>query len=42
MSLGYGHMFWTNWPLLEESKKFWRDTIEGFEWMLSQKAKRQW
>lgn len=39
---GYGHMFWTNWPLLEESKTFWKDTVKGFEWMLGQEAKRQW
>jgi acetyl esterase/lipase len=39
---GYGHMFWTNFPVLEESKKFWKDTVQGFEWMLGQRAKRQW
>lgn len=39
---GYGHMFWTNWPQLEESKKFWKDTVEGFEWLLGQKKRRDW
>ncbi|ETN37166.1 uncharacterized protein HMPREF1541_08156 [Cyphellophora europaea CBS 101466] len=39
---GYGHMFWTNWPLLEESKRFWKDTVKGFEWLLGQQAKREW
>lgn len=39
---GYGHMFWTNWPLLEMSPKFWKDTVKGFEWMLGQEAQREW
>lgn len=39
---GYGHMFWTNWPLLDVSPTFWKDTVKGFEWMLGQEAKREW
>ncbi|KAK4496565.1 hypothetical protein PRZ48_012545 [Zasmidium cellare] len=31
---GYGHMFWTNWPLMEQSTKFVQDTLEGFKWLL--------
>jgi acetyl esterase/lipase len=31
---GYGHMFWTNYPELEESKKFVRDTLKGVRWLL--------
>ena len=31
---GFGHMFWTNWPLLERSKEFVRDTLEGVRWLL--------
>ena len=31
---GYGHMFWTNWPELEESKKFIRDLVAGVRWLL--------
>jgi acetyl esterase/lipase len=36
---GYGHMFWTNWPLLEESKKFWKDSVRGMGWLLGQEVK---
>jgi acetyl esterase/lipase len=36
---GYGHMFWTNWPLLDESKKFWKDCVSGIGWLLGQEAK---
>jgi acetyl esterase/lipase len=39
---GYGHMFWTNFPRLKESRKFWKDTVEGFEWMLGQERRREW
>ncbi|EME85087.1 uncharacterized protein MYCFIDRAFT_15804, partial [Pseudocercospora fijiensis CIRAD86] len=31
---GHGHMFWTNWPTLERSKEFVKDTLEGFKWLL--------
>ena len=31
---GYGHMFWTNWPEMEESKKYWRDMVQGMAWLL--------
>jgi acetyl esterase/lipase len=31
---GYGHMFWTNWPELEESRKFVADTLTGVKWLL--------
>jgi acetyl esterase/lipase len=31
---GYGHMFWTNYPELEESEKFVRDTLAGVKWLL--------
>lgn len=31
---GYGHMFWTNYPELEESTKFVQDTLEGVRWLL--------
>jgi hypothetical protein len=27
-------MFWTNYPELEESKKFVRDTLKGVRWLL--------
>jgi acetyl esterase/lipase len=33
---GYGHMFWTNWPEMEESKRFWTDMVEGMRWLLGQ------
>jgi acetyl esterase/lipase len=32
---GYGHMFWTNYPELEESKKFVKDTLRGVKWLLT-------
>ncbi|KAJ9614306.1 hypothetical protein H2200_002442 [Cladophialophora chaetospira] len=32
---GYGHMFWTNWPEMEESKKFWKDMVDGMRWLLA-------
>jgi acetyl esterase/lipase len=31
---GYGHMFWTNYPELEASKQFVKDTLAGVEWLL--------
>ena len=31
---GLGHYFWTNFPLLEESKKFVEDTVKGVRWLL--------
>ncbi|KAF2853990.1 alpha/beta-hydrolase [Plenodomus tracheiphilus IPT5] len=31
---GYGHMFWTNYPELEESKRFVGDTLRGVKWLL--------
>lgn len=33
---GYGHMFWMNWPELSRAKDFFRDTLEGMRWLLSQ------
>jgi acetyl esterase/lipase len=33
---GYGHMFWTNYPELEESTKFVQDTLKGMRWLLTQ------
>ncbi len=34
---GYGgHMFWTNWPEMEESKIYWSDMIDGMRWLLGQ------
>jgi len=34
MYAGYGHMFWTNYPELEESTKFVGDTMRGVRWLL--------
>ncbi|KAH9869547.1 hypothetical protein IAQ61_006754 [Plenodomus lingam] len=31
---GYGHMFWTNYPELEQSKRFVEDTLMGVRWLL--------
>ncbi|KZM19041.1 uncharacterized protein EKO05_0001166 [Ascochyta rabiei] len=31
---GYGHMFWTNYPELEESSKFVEDALKGLKWLL--------
>lgn len=31
---GFGHMFWTNWPEMETSKKFAQDTLSGMKWLL--------
>lgn len=33
---GYGHMFWTNYPELEESTRFVQDTLKGMRWLLEQ------
>jgi acetyl esterase/lipase len=33
---GYGHMFWPNYPELEESQKFIEDTLRGMKWLLEQ------
>jgi len=32
---GFGHMFWTNYPRLEKSSEFVKDTLEGVRWLLS-------
>ncbi|KAI4947437.1 hypothetical protein J4E91_006791 [Alternaria rosae] len=31
---GFGHMFWTNYPELEESRGFVEDTLMGVRWLL--------
>lgn len=31
---GYGHMFWTNYPEVERSGEFVRDTLGGMRWLL--------
>lgn len=31
---GFGHMFWTNWPEMETSRRFVGDTLEGVRWLL--------
>ncbi|KAF1357630.1 alpha/beta-hydrolase [Lizonia empirigonia] len=31
---GYGHLFWTNYPELEESSRFVEDTLRGVRWLL--------
>ncbi|EME44667.1 hypothetical protein DOTSEDRAFT_72203 [Dothistroma septosporum NZE10] len=31
---GFGHMFWANWPTMNRSKEFVRDTLEGVKWLL--------
>jgi len=33
---GYGHMFWTNYPELDESTRFVQDTLKGMRWLLQQ------
>lgn len=33
---GFGHMFWINWPELEESRKFVKDAVEGIRWLLEE------
>lgn len=34
---GLGHAGWFNWPELEQSKKFFSDTVEGVKWLLQTK-----
>lgn len=34
---GFGHYFWSNFPLLEMSRTFVEDTVEGMRWLLEQK-----
>lgn len=31
---GFGHYFWTNFPLLDASKQFVEDTVRGVRWLL--------
>ncbi|KAF2464334.1 alpha/beta-hydrolase [Lindgomyces ingoldianus] len=31
---GFGHMFWTNYPEMESSKRFVEDTLKGVRWLL--------
>ena len=31
---GYGHVFWANYPELEESRRFVKDTLKGMKWLL--------
>lgn len=31
---GFGHMFWTNYPEMEESEGFVADTLKGVKWLL--------
>lgn len=31
---GFGHMFWTNYPEMEMSGRFVRETLEGVRWLL--------
>ncbi|KAF2113935.1 Alpha/Beta hydrolase protein [Lophiotrema nucula] len=31
---GFGHMFWTNWPEMDASKRFVEDTLQGMKWLL--------
>lgn len=33
---GFGHYFWTNFPLLEKSRVFVEDTVRGTRWLLEQ------
>ena len=33
---GLGHCFWTNFPELDVSKTFVKDTVEGIKWLLKQ------
>ncbi|KAK6194266.1 pre-mRNA-splicing factor rse1 [Pestalotiopsis sp. IQ-011] len=33
---GFGHYFWTNFPLLEQSRGFVEDTVRGARWLLEQ------
>ena len=31
---GYGHMFFMNWPEMDESRKWWKYMIDGMQWLL--------
>lgn len=31
---GFGHVFWTNWPLMNRSMEFVNDTLAGVQWLL--------
>lgn len=31
---GFGHMFWMNFPRMKASERRWKDTIDGFRWLL--------
>lgn len=31
---GLGHYFWTNFPLLGDSRRFVEDTLKGVQWLL--------
>lgn len=35
---GFGHYFWTNFPLLKQSREFVEDTVKGVRWLLEQSA----
>ena len=35
---GYGHMFWTNWPEMNMSKRFWGDMVKGMGWLLGREV----
>jgi acetyl esterase/lipase len=37
---GFGHYFWTNFPLLEQSRVFVEDTVKGARWLLEQAASK--
>ncbi|ETS85765.1 hypothetical protein PFICI_03790 [Pestalotiopsis fici W106-1] len=38
---GFGHYFWTNFPLLEQSRVFVEDTVKGAKWLLEQAASKR-
>jgi len=38
---GFGHMFWTNWPELKQSREFVEDTVKGIEWLLQRSRRRE-
>ena len=31
---GYGHMFFMNWPEMNESQKWWKNMVDGMRWLL--------
>lgn len=37
---GFGHMFWTNWPLMNQSTEFVNDTLTGVKWLLMRGARK--